>query len=333
MIDLGFFKRIRFNLFSGLTTSAGGVIIAYLFTVLPKGAAILLAIIYIVALIIFFIERERMKASIEDKEAMRKEMEDKERAEYTIFLKNSRDDFTWLLSERINEIRRLNVALSNLFRQKNASSPNLLDTFQSLGYPRDLKVRLATMALQRICGLFNRSIQSMPIEKENFFKATLFEVQEKGGKEILVRSPYFHYPRGMNPHTAEIDPDKHPRATAVLSWKQDQIIIIEDIEEEWSKPARERRWEDLRDDHHEEYGSIVCMPIVAGPPEPLVRKTIGVITIDTNIKRYFKDNRDYQTFLGNLITPYRLFIAQLYTCQECLDRITHFPNMPKEKGS
>ena len=112
--------------------------------------------------------------------------------------------------------------------------------------------------------------------------------------------------------TMKIDANRHPRTAAVLCWKNEQMVVIEDIPSEVERDPNTVRWEDLRPNQHRDYKSMVCTPMTKGVPQTPSREVIGVLVIDTNRERYFKEERDYEAFLSTVLAPYRNLIVLFY---------------------
>jgi hypothetical protein len=75
-------------------------------------------------------------------------------------------------------------------------------------------------------------------------------------------------------------------------------------------------WKDMRDRQREEYAnsSMVCVPVWADrDTENIVR---GVVTIDTNIKGYFRTGEEEIGFLNELFAPFLEVIRLSYVVTE-----------------
>lgn len=141
----------------------------------------------------------------------------------------------------------------------------------------------------------------------NYFKIALFEVEN----DEYLRRTFYDYPEGIEPssETERISIKQRCRAAHVLAFLTQSIVIIEDIATENKKPADVKRWMNLRENQADEYASMVCAAIVSGTRNQPDRKCLGVLVIDTNRERYFREDRSFQTFLGQLLNPFRTVLT------------------------
>ena len=144
----------------------------------------------------------------------------------------------------------------------------------------------------------------------HFFKIALFE-PEPSSSPLRLRRTFYDYPEGVEPHdeTEVIDIKLHQRSGAVLAFLEQCIVIIEDIKVENAKPPSVKRWVNLREHQAEEYESMICAALVSGTRGQPDRKCLGVLVIDTDHKRYFREDRPFRAFLGDLINPFRTILT------------------------
>ena len=90
------------------------------------------------------------------------------------------------------------------------------------------------------------------------------------------------------------------------------MIVLENIQNEINKNESIRRWKDLRTDQHTEYNQMICVPVMWRKSESKYVNFIGVISIDTNRSRYFKDTIDDKEFLSCLLAPFLRAIMLSY---------------------
>lgn len=141
----------------------------------------------------------------------------------------------------------------------------------------------------------------------NFFKTALFEPKPSPTNARTLRRTYYDYPEGIepSPKTDTFDIVEYGRTGVVLAFLNQTIVVIEDIKSENQKPPDVKRWMNKRENQADEYGSMVCAAIVSGRRNEPDRQCLGVLVIDTNRERYFKEERFFQAFLGNLLNPFR----------------------------
>lgn len=155
----------------------------------------------------------------------------------------------------------------------------------------------------------------------NFFKIALFEPEPNPENAQILRRTFFDYPEGIepSPKTEIFNIREDARATVVLAFVNQNIVIIEDIKTENTKPIDVKRWINKRDNQADDYESMVCVSIVSGIKGQPDRKCLGVLVIDTNRERYFREDRSFQAFLGNLLNPFRTILTfslelRIYFC-------------------
>ncbi|GAG83684.1 unnamed protein product, partial [marine sediment metagenome] len=142
-----------------------------------------------------------------------------------------------------------------------------------------------------------------------FFKATYYERISKQDSEYLERIAYV-YPQGMKPRDESMERKLTPQEAGVAYWvvKEGEMRILEDIRNQ--KKRRDKGWVDFYDRQHERYRSMMVIPVVQdlginGQGEFVV----GVVTIDTDIPKYFRDTNPFKAFLSDLTACYMALIA------------------------
>lgn len=164
-------------------------------------------------------------------------------------------------------------------------------------------------ALRGVCSVFERFRAGAGDGRleSTFFKATFFEARANpSGGKLLVRAGY-HYPPTRAPQTAQIDVDS--AATAARSFRTGQLIVLEDIPSEVNSP--DPRFVNLRADQAREYKAMICVPVMWREVGEELRK-IGVITVDTNRSKYFRDTPEDQEFLNQVLAPFLSVIHLWY---------------------
>ena len=145
----------------------------------------------------------------------------------------------------------------------------------------------------------------------NFFKLALYEPEPTPDNPSILRRTFFDYPEGVEPHeeTETFDLQQHSRASVVMAFLQQTIIIIEDVKNENEKPPEVKRWINRRENQADEYESMLSAAIVTGTKGHPNRKCLGVLVIDTNRKHYFLEKREFEAFCGNLLNPIRTLLT------------------------
>ncbi len=137
----------------------------------------------------------------------------------------------------------------------------------------------------------------------NFFKVALFRPDPE--RPAYLRRVGFDYPEGLepSPETQLIDAERYGHSAAVLAFRNQDMVVIQDIKKETKREPEVRRWMDLRPRQSDDYESMVCAAIVSGRKVEPDRACLGVLVIDTNRQEYFREDRNYLAFLGTLAQP------------------------------
>lgn len=294
--------------------------------------------IVITASILFEMSREEVKvAKVEVKEAKEevKEAEEKVQSivqeakvlsEYrltTNTLGNLTDIMRDFLSHREESCSMLDTV--NLEGSSTTKIDEAIYDLKTIGFGTEKrKEMLIERTLRRICDTF----ESDPVQDttsaglHTYFKATIFEpTQDEAGKGVLSRT-YFAYPRGLTPVTLEMreeDYVKRPdgrKPAALICWRTQTMVVVEDVENEQTK------WVSLYEGQEKKFKSMVCYPIVRGKPGSEKSQVLGVLTIDTNRERYFKDNIFYSSFLTDILHPFSVLITYIYETSKMESKVS-----------
>lgn len=322
------FSRIRFNFAFGFSTTVGGVLATFLFEKAPEWAAVIGITVYLILMVLFLIwdQKRRMEAESaqkatekvrEDLFKTQKEMYENDKKEYYNnydLLTASLDEVTDILKARVGMFDRINSDFESLLSE---GTSDLLDAAEKFFKEPDhnealLSRQITTQILGVICNIFERDPYGRGTTKypHTFFKAAFFEPEGSAGNEMLRRTNW-KYPPTIDPpgESSLIDPKQHPRAGAVLCWRGEEMVVIEDIPTEAEKDHAISRWEDLRPNQRKDYKSMVCVPITKGIPKTPSRHVVGVLVVDTNRERYFREELEYGAFLSAILSPFRTLIA------------------------
>jgi hypothetical protein len=321
-----------------LTTGVGVTAALLTGTVISRSVAIGLAIAYVPVLALIFLLNELREESHEEKvriaqaqlkeaekarqeaEEAKEALESENRCTNYGLIENTLSEICNALRDRVWESDAFNSALETLVNDATKENRSLtceeIDSFlESTAHSEvNIAYKLLTRAMEQMCRIFATDTYAADRTKYalSIFKATIFEVREdEKGNVKLHRGPYY-YPPGQSPKTEIIDPIERPRTAAALAFSNQETIVIEDIEKEMMKPKNQTRWEDLYTGQHLDYKSMVTTYIAKGDPHTAARQILGVLTIDTNREGYFREERQWQSVLANILRPFRLYCALLY---------------------
>ena len=229
-----------------------------------------------------------------------------------------------LLRNRLLIINKRNIKLTQLIQSKPQDIDEHISLLKSDDFnDRKAWERLIHTVLDILCEQFSRDtfgrdvLVRTNVDKseewpQGFFKGTYYELISKQGSEYLKRIAYV-YPQGMKPRDESKERKLTPKKAGVAYWvaKEGEMRILEDIRNE--KERKEKGWVDYYDRQHERYRSMIVAPVVQdlGVDGQLV---MGVITIDTDMPKYFRDTTPYKAFLSDLTAPYISLIA--FVCEE-----------------
>jgi len=178
---------------------------------------------------------------------------------------------------------------------------------------KDARRACVKRCLEGLCRVFESdpTVSGQERYETPSFKATLFVFDRSIGDKGGLRRAFWHYPRGRQPQTQEVDFSLHPNFGGVLCYQEKRPQILEDVTEEAQKGER---WADVRPHQRDDYrhASMACIP-VWGEVE-------GVVTVDTLVTRYFRAARDHQQFLEQIVGPFLEAIRLSYAVTDLLRR-------------
>lgn len=187
----------------------------------------------------------------------------------------------------------------------------------AVAWPQDGVWLLKKRMLSHVCGhirnVFEADTRALDgtTWPHNYFKLALFEPDPGPDNATSLRRTFWDYPGGVEPSadTETFDFSTHRRAGVVVAFMGQGTVVIEDIKTENLKPPDVKRWINRRENQADDYESMVCTAIVSGEKNQPGRKCLGVLVIDTNRQRYFKEEREYKAFLGDLLSPFRTLLT------------------------
>lgn len=317
---------IAWRLFYGLCTTGFGVLATLLYGTVNQKSAVIIGLLYVPFLIVLllvyqyreFRHQEQLRSveikldeAQKEKEALEIQKQRRthglERSALDHICKAMRDCL-WKTDAKNNRLEEL----------MNGASPAIIKddliTFLKSEINDEEKVTyaLAQSALERMCDMFSRDTYAADQTESGSsdFKATIFEPIEEAQKIKFVRGAY-SYPAGISPRTAEVKMEEHPRSALSLSYSREEMIVIQDIKKERDKSPDEARWDNFYAGQHQDYESMITTYFSKGAPKSASRKVLGIITIDTNRKEYFREEREWQQVWSKLLLPFRLYLASL----------------------
>jgi hypothetical protein len=191
-----------------------------------------------------------------------------------------------------------------------------------------LKQRMLFVVCRNIRTIFQEDPRGVDTTSwpHNWFKVGLYEPEPKSPNApyTALKRTFHDYPEGMEIHEESelVNFARFHRCAMVLAFLTENIIIIEDVKREEEKPLDAKRWMDLRDGQSAEYASMICIPIISGIKGQPGRRCLGVLVIDTNRERYFLEERDFEAFLGAILSPFRTILSFI------LDLESYLPTSP-----
>jgi hypothetical protein len=302
-------KLVQFEIILAILTSLGGGLLFFVFEKIPIWGVIALITFYILAIVLLILQKLSMEET--KNELQKKDMDlQEEKGKKETEERNEAQNLSIRTVEYMTSILRL---ISEMYQGNIGKIKNNADS-KEFGYL--LKENIINLILKTLRLLFEGdtrgSVQtSYP---HNYFKVALFEVKKRNS-DIYLERAFFDYPEGIEPtdKTRIIDTKEWGRAGHVLSYKNQEIIVIEDIQTESKKPENETRWRNIRHNQSKDYNSMVCVPIVRGRRGKQNREVLAILVIDTNRKRYFKEgDPHYQAFLGSILSLYRTVLTIAY---------------------
>lgn len=339
-------KRVWVRFVFGIITTLLGVALFYFYDLAPNSVLVVTGMIIYPFVLVFVLMSDEARVmakerGIESEKAQREEITKKfeqrekdflmlakvrQEREYRLMQKAFKE-LADVMRDKLVNLYQSNDELENLSRREKLDKKELLSLFDSLAKEEEKrKYVLTRRALGKICETFEADPSPLSDTEglHSYFKATIFEpIQEELGKGVLERTCEY-YPPTMHPQTSKIKEEEYPWATAIRSWRKQKTEILENIKKEAQKAEGEQeklpqsktaRWADFRKKQHENYESMVSVPIIKGRPLPApeIGKVIAILTVDTNRKAYFKENDTrYEAFLAHILHPYCILIALFY---------------------
>jgi hypothetical protein len=299
-----FWMAVRSELFIAAIAAFGPLVLEELGPKTPRWEYAVVVFVWISLL--FFILLDKAQREEEKEEAAKKLAEERDQSEKMARSEAMGQTYKAanLACRLINEATQSLRSISDMLRKTAAGPP---------GEFAGSKKRMLQNIVRDMRAVFEGDSSEIDTTKypSSFFKVALYEPEPDPGSATLLRRTFWHYPEGIEPSplTETFEITEHARAAVVLAFKNQNIQIIEDIQTEREKDAESTRWIDRRPGQHKDYASMVCAAIVSGRIGTSGRKCLGVLVIDTNRKRYFKEERSYQAFLGTLLNPYRTMLT------------------------
>lgn len=294
------FKRFSVIVFSGHFLS-GLIILSFhkvqeILKDLPFPLIIAIVIIYFLILGIIWFLNESKNLSDEEKAwtaaaAMEIEERIKRRQHYTL-LEGTLDSLNQAVQNRIIAMHEANNLLSRVITSGNAKKNEITDIIKiSEGEKREHINSL----FRDFCNTFKAdtflATEDPDKISDDVFKVSFYRVDES---DHSLKPAYRAYPHDSIPQTCEI-PYGEAGGGAGLAWKYAKIIVMEDV-------ANDQRWVDFRPGQRREYASMICLPVVKDIPKEPLRKVIGVLTVDSRIRKGFFSN-NLETFWQSLSFP------------------------------
>ena len=172
-----------------------------------------------------------------------------------------------------------------------------------------------------MCGTFvaNASHGEHMAIPEIMFRATYMEVRKGEETGLFLEyiawcTPDGHAPRSKSENVTY----KRGDGVAGEAWKRMRPVIEDEF-----KQGADQNWVDNYPDQGTKYKSMICVPVLRSDLQANV-EVLGVVTVDTNIKRYFgqKGNKDDEERGGEKIRPYAEYISFASTISDLGSEIT-----------
>lgn len=304
----------KFELLLTLLTTFG---VGVLFYLLGEGIStwitVTVAVIWVVSIIIIILYRVALQAERETTEALSEkiieEQEESEALEKKII--DDRVDHSINLTTRV--INFSTASLRSVTEElKQYSIDRKHEPLPISSEVQLMRSRMLQYVFRNVRSVFEGDTRGVDTTAwpHNYFKIALYEPNDLSEPKTLHRTAY-DYPEGIEPsvETSVFDLEQHARAAVVLAFKNQDVLVIEDIKDENTKDAAVKRWIDRRDKQNRDYESMVCAAIVSGRRTQPERQCLAVLVIDTNRERYFLEHRDFQAFLGSLLNPFRTLLT------------------------
>lgn len=315
------FKKARFEFAVSTISAFGGALIIYLYEVAGlsawvSGLALFVWLMTLFAMFFLHAEKEGEKEKADrlerEKEGLTAKLSEERRVE-AINLQ------TRVIEAVARSLRAITEGLKEAAAEQRSRSH---EGSYEHGRRAPLKRQLLVHVCQELRSVFEGDTRGVDRTTwpHNFFKIAIYEVSPRPDQAKELRRIYADYPGGLQPSgkTEVFDLQNDARAAAVLAFREQGIIVLEDIRTENQKPPEVKRWINKRENQADEYASMVCAAIVSGRRGEPGRQCLGVLVIDTNRERYFREERSFEAFLGSLLSPFRTILSFILSLEEIL---------------
>ena len=300
---------------NGVATVIVGIS-GYLLSLGPNIQAIAIILLILVMILMFVVELAYAKTiKMLKKEALKEakeEMKENKRAQDEI-LKKAQFDLE-LESETIGFLVRNTNFLNKIICESitNHKIPNLLHGIEAFNGPATIST-----ALYGLChALVNAStILGYGTRASIMFRSTYMKVtKNESGDEILAYYAYYT-PDNLVPRSMIEGKTFQKRSgCAGICWDR-QRPVIEDAF------VDNKEWINNYPGHGKLYQSMVCFPVIRYLNKE--QKAIGVITVDSNISKFFgiKDDRNDEQIVARWIRPFADYVLLIESYIELLQEI------------
>jgi hypothetical protein len=294
----------RFELITNLVFGFGAAFIVFLYSEknLPIWLSGVAMFIWMVVLFALYFFRAEKEARSLDADTLSRQARERARDEAINLMSRAMEHATMSLRTVTQELRQ--------FVSERNHVVTTMALAKELTFLKDRMLRHLGKDLRFVFEGDTRGVDTTTWP-HNFFKIALFEPKPTVTHPKQLERTFFDYPPGVepSPDTQSFDLVQHSRAAVVLAFLQQDIVVIEDIKTESTKDALVTRWLDRRPQQARDYESMICAAIVSGTKGQPDRKCLGVLVIDTNRNRYFREERSFQAFLGTLLGPFRTILT------------------------
>jgi hypothetical protein len=219
------------------------------------------------------------------------------------------DSLSDLLRDCVRELKKTNDALEGSHLTKN------IKQLQNIGANASTFAEtLSKRTLDKIRDMLN--YPEDPTEDERDARVTLFKmITEEEGHRVLQRYVY-SYPPGLSPRTEQWNEEEHKDSALFRCVLTERMFVVPDVPQsarEWQRGVP--GWIDRRTNHHLEYGSMVCYPVITGKPNSPERRFVGVLTVTVKQTGFFKGEMNSslfpEQFISKVLHPYAILIGIL----------------------
>ena len=179
------------------------------------------------------------------------------------------------------------------------------------------KVPMINDALTKLCeslsAIAGKSLQ-IPLPQA-WFRASYMEVQGAGDDEKLVYVGW-HTLDGSPPRSMSLNKTyRKGDRCAGIAWKRDRPVIEDAFDDG-------HEWQDNYEGQGKNYKSMISVPVRKGHGNDM-GTVIGVITVDTQIDRYFgkKNDRAQEDRIASMIQPYGTYIAFVSEMEQAISAL------------